>query len=96
MYIFNDRIEFLSPGGSYGAVSADNFGAAGLVSYRNKNIADVLKTIGVIQRFGLGLQLARDAMAANGNPPIEFAVDSGFVRCVLQKRQAKKTQAPTA
>ncbi|MDR0598169.1 MAG: putative DNA binding domain-containing protein [Treponema sp.] len=96
MYIFNDRIEFLSPGGPYGAVSADNFGAAGLVSYRNKNIADVLKTIGVIQRFGLGLRLARDAMAANGNPPIEFEVDSGFVRCVLKKRQTKKTQPPAA
>jgi ATP-dependent DNA helicase RecG len=93
MYIFNDHIEFLSPGGPYGVVSTENFGAPGLVSYRNKNIADVLKNLGLIQRFGLGIKLARDAMAANGNPPIEFEVDGGFVRCVLRRRGAARQQS---
>jgi ATP-dependent DNA helicase RecG len=64
----------------------ENFGTAGLISYRNKNLADVLKNIGIIQRFGLGLKLARDAMAANGNPPIEFEIENNFVRVTLRIR----------
>jgi ATP-dependent DNA helicase RecG len=92
VYIFNDHIEFLSPGGPYGVVTAENFGTTGLVAYRNKNLADVLKNIGVIQRFGLGLKLARDSMEANGNPPIEFEVDNSFVRVILRIRPKEKTK----
>jgi ATP-dependent DNA helicase RecG len=86
LYIFNGHIEFLSPGGPYGVVTAENFGTPGLVSCRNKNNADVLKNIGIIQRFGLGLKLARHSMAANRNLPIEFEVDNNFVRVVLRIR----------
>jgi ATP-dependent DNA helicase RecG len=87
MYIFNDHIEILSAGGPYGPITIENFGTPGLIAYRNKNLADVFKNIGLIQRFGIGLKLAHDAMAANGNPPLEFEVDNGFVRVVLRKRK---------
>jgi ATP-dependent DNA helicase RecG len=87
MYVYNDRIEFISPGGPYGTVTVENFGSPGNTSYRNRNLADVMKNTGIIQRFGFGLQWAGDAMKENGNPPIEFAVDNSFVRCILRKRR---------
>jgi predicted HTH transcriptional regulator len=55
-------------------------------SANNRNLADVMKNTGIIQRFGFGLQWARDAMKENGNPPLEFYADNGFVRYVLRKR----------
>ena len=51
---FEDRIEINSPGGPYGKVTADNFGSAGAVDYRNPNLADAMKTLGFVQRFGPG------------------------------------------
>jgi ATP-dependent DNA helicase RecG len=86
MYVYNDRIEFISPGGPYGTVTVENFGSPGNTSYRNRNLADVMKNTGIIQRFGFGLQWARDTMKENGNPPIEFDVDNSFIRCILRKR----------
>jgi ATP-dependent DNA helicase RecG len=86
MYVYNDRVEFISPGEPYGTVTIENFGSPGNTSYRNRNLADVMKNTGIIQRFGFGLQWARDTMKDNGNPPIEFDVDNSFVRCVLRKR----------
>ena len=59
VYWYNDRVEFNSPGGPYGNVSIENFGKPGITDYRNPNIADVFKTIGLIQRFGVGIQTAR-------------------------------------
>jgi hypothetical protein len=37
------RIEFISPGGPYGTVTIENFGSPGNTSYRNRNLADVMK-----------------------------------------------------
>jgi ATP-dependent DNA helicase RecG len=80
-------------------VTIENFGSPGNTSYRNRNLADVMKNteelqgtqpmfpeVPIIQRFGFGLHWARDAMKKNGNPPIEFNVDNSFIRCVLRKR----------
>jgi len=85
-YWYNDRIEINSPGGPFGDVTLDNFGKLGLVSYRNRNLAEVMKNLGMGQRFGFGLKWARDTMEENGNPPIEFNVSNGNVCCVLRKK----------
>ena len=83
---YDDRVEINSPGGPYGNVTAANFGQPGITDYRNPNIADVMKTCGFIQRFGRGIPIAENEMKRNGNPPLEFHVDSNAVVVVLRKR----------
>jgi ATP-dependent DNA helicase RecG len=85
-YWYNDRIEINSPGGPFGDITIDNFGKPGLVSYRNRNLAEVMKNLGMGQRFGFGIKWARETMAENGNPPIEFQVSNGNVCCILRKK----------
>jgi len=86
VYWYNDRVEFNSPGGPFGNVSIENFGKPGITDYRNPNIADVFKTIGLIQRFGVGIQTARNAMIKNGNPEPEFICNESMVVCVLREK----------
>jgi len=87
VYWYNDRVEFNSPGGPYGNVSIENFGRPGITDYRNPNVADVFKTIGLIQRFGVGIQTAKNAMLKNGNPEPEFACSESIVVCTLRGKR---------
>lgn len=68
---FNDRIEIQSPGGPFGELNVDNFGQ-GLTSYRNPTIAEALKNLNFIERFGYGIPQARKALKENENPELEF------------------------
>jgi ATP-dependent DNA helicase RecG len=83
---FRDRIEILSPGGPYGEVTVANFGQPGITDYRNRHIAEVMSNLGYVQRFGVGIAMARREMQKNGNPPIEFKVDAAYVLAVLKRR----------
>lgn len=83
---FTDRIEVQNPGGPYGQVSRTNFGQSGITDYRNPTIAGVMKDLGYVQKFGMGLGLARDSMAKNGNPEPEFQVEETCVLVTLRKR----------
>ena len=90
---FSDRIEVISPGGAFGAVAADNFGHPGLTDYRNPNLADAMKTLGYVQRFGVGIGIARRLLEKAGHPPPEFDVSSNFVRVTIY---AARNQEATA
>jgi len=81
---FDDRIEVSNPGGPYGVVTRENFGHPGINDYRNPAIASVLKTLGYVQRFGIGIAEARRALAANGNPPLEFQVEPTIVLATIR------------
>lgn len=84
---FNDRIEILSPGGPYGQVTVENFGTPGITDYRNRNLAEVLKSLGYVQRFGVGISIANQAMERNGNPRLQFGRDSSYVQAILRRLQ---------
>ena len=56
---FWDRIEIQNPGGPYGQVTRANFGMPGITDYRNPHIAEAMKNLGYVQRFGVGISLAR-------------------------------------
>lgn len=83
---FEDRVEILNPGGPYGQVSKQNFGHPGVTDYRNPHIAEALKNMGFVQKFGVGIPLARKAMRDNGNPDIEFEVTDRNVLAVLRRK----------
>lgn len=82
---FDDRVEILSPGGPYGVVTPENFGRPGLVDYRNRSLAEAMRVLGFVQRFGVGLQIARRQLEANGNPPLELQAEVNHVLAVLRK-----------
>ena len=72
VYWFNDRIEMISPGGAFGVVTAANFGQPGLTDYRNPNLAEAMKNLGYVQRFGVGIPIAKRLLQAAGQPEPEF------------------------
>ena len=75
---FSDRVEIASPGGLYGRITCDNFGA-GDTDYRNPLLAEIMANLGFAQRFGLGVPLARKALEENGNPAPEFKFQPALV-----------------
>jgi ATP-dependent DNA helicase RecG len=81
---YSDRIEIHSPGGPYGAVTPENFGRSGVTDYRNPVLAEAMRNLGFVQRFGAGLPLARKALATNGNPEPEFTVDHSYVGIIVR------------
>ena len=80
---FSDRVEIASPGRLYGRMTRDNFGT-GDTDYRNPLLAEIMANLGFAQRFGLGVPLARKALAANGNPPPEFEFQQTLVVATVQ------------
>lgn len=78
-----DRVEIQSPGGLYGEASPENFPRQ--TSYRNPVIAEALKALGYVNRYGRGVIRAQEALSANGNPPAEFEFDSGYVLAVVRR-----------
>lgn len=75
---YEDRIEIQNPGGPYGQVTADNFGR-GATDYRNPGLAEAMKAMGFVHKFGSGLERARSALARNGNPPYETTIEPSHI-----------------
>ena len=86
IYWFNDRVEIHSPGGPFGQVNEENFGQPGATDYRNPMIAEAMKSLGYVQRFGLGFPLARQQLERNGNPPLESVCNPQAVLVTLRRR----------
>ena len=86
IYWYSDRVDIENPGGLYGQVSEENFDE-GVTDYRNPLIAEIMSNLGFAQRFGMGVPMARDALAKNGNPPPEFEFDP--VRVLVTVKAAK-------
>jgi ATP-dependent DNA helicase RecG len=87
VYWFEDWIEVMSPGGPYGLVTPETFGKPGVVDYRNPNLAEALRVLGFVQRFGFGIPTAQRELARNGNPPLAFEVGPNRVLCRIGKRR---------
>lgn len=85
-YWFSDRVEIHSPGGLYGRVSPENFGTPAATDYRNPALAEGLKVLGFLQRFGMGIALARRRCQENGNPEPEFSFSPATVLATVRGR----------
>jgi ATP-dependent DNA helicase RecG len=83
-YAFSDHIEIQSPGGLYGEATQQNFPTRN--SYRNPVIAEALKSLGFVNRFGYGVQRAQALLLENGNSPAEFEFDEHSVLVKIYKR----------
>ena len=84
---FSDRIEIHNPGGPFGQVNRENFGRPGITDYRNAHLAEAIKNLGYVQRFGVGIAIARKELEKNGNPPLKFQVEEGHILALVGKRR---------
>jgi ATP-dependent DNA helicase RecG len=80
----SDRVEIQSPGGLYGEASPANFPRQ--TSYRNPVVAEALKALGYVNRYGRGVIRAQRALADNGSPPADFQFDAGYVLATIRRR----------
>ncbi|MFZ5787134.1 MAG: ATP-binding protein [Acidobacteriota bacterium] len=84
-YWFEDRIEIQSPGGLYGEVTPETLTRRN--SYRNPVVAEAMKALGYVNRFGYGIQRAQALLLEGGNPPAEFVFeDPRAVLVIIRKR----------
>ena len=71
-YQYADRIELLNSGGLYGRVNRENFPDEN--DYRNPIIADAMRTLGYVNRFGRGIGRVHIELEENGNGEPHFDV----------------------
>lgn len=84
VYWFNNRIEIVNPGGPFGQVTVDNFGKTRQIDYRNPNLAEAMKIMGFVERFGFGIPLSRELLRKFGSPELEFTVDQHHVMTTIR------------
>ncbi len=76
---FDDRIEIQNPGGPFGSVTTDNFAHPGVTDYRNPNLAESMRVLGFVQRFGVGIPTAIRLLREGGHPELDFIVQPTHV-----------------
>jgi ATP-dependent DNA helicase RecG len=69
-YEYSDRIEMSNPGNLYGKVSPENFPNAN--DYRNPILAEAMKALGYVNRFGRGVSMVQEMLDENGNKQAAF------------------------
>ena len=87
VYWFNDRIEVISPGGVFGAVNTENFGQQGFTDYRNPNLAEAMKHLGYVQRFGVGIPTAKRLLQEAGHPELNLKAFDNYVLATIKGTQ---------
>ncbi|MCF7733152.1 MAG: putative DNA binding domain-containing protein [Akkermansiaceae bacterium] len=80
---FEDRLEIINPGGLYGDVNPENFPRQ--TDYRNPVVAEALRTLGVVNRFGRGVLDCQRVLRENGNDPAEFLFEPTSVTVTVRK-----------
>ena len=80
---YADRVEIMNPGGLYGDVTPETI-FQNVTAYRNPLLAEGLKNLNIVERFGVGLQIARKSLSENGNPPLKYDFQPNFVLFTLE------------
>jgi len=86
VYWYSNRIEIINPGGLYGEVNPDTIWQ-NVTAYRNPLLAEGLKSLGVVERFGYGLVQARRAVEVNGNPPLTTQFEPNYTLFKVEPAQ---------
>lgn len=81
---FSDRLEIHSPGPLYGEATRQNFPRQ--TSYRNPTVAEALKVLGFVNRYGRGVLRAQEALRRNGNSEATFEFGDTFFLVVIPAR----------
>lgn len=61
---YRDRVEVVSPGGLFGVVAQAGI-ERGMTDYRNPTLAEMIRGLGYVQRFGAGIPITRSALSTD-------------------------------
>lgn len=99
--MFADRVEIISPGGLYGAVTVDNIGTYGTSSSRNQFLSRILESTPypqdapetgyVVENKGTGFAQIQATLRAQGLPQAQ-PVDSVFAFVLTMRKQAESSE----
>lgn len=81
-YWFADRVEVQNPGSLFGEASRENFPLQN--AYRNPVIAEAMKVLGYVNRYGSGIARSQEALKANGNPAADFKFGDSYFLVTLR------------
>jgi ATP-dependent DNA helicase RecG len=84
LYWFADHIEISNPGGLYGEAATGIFPERN--DYRNPVIAEAMRALGYVNRFGQGVLRAQKALRDNGSPPADIRPESDWFSVKLFAR----------
>ena len=68
--------DIMNTGNLYGKARPENFPME--TDYRNPLISGVMRALGFVNRFGMGIGLVADELKENGNPPAEYILSEPF------------------
>jgi len=92
--VFDDRIEFLNPGGIFGDLTLEKV-LSGYSSVRNTQIADIFQKMNIVEKWGTGLMRIADICKEFGTKPVKYQAESGcFMATLLRKVKGKVENDP--
>lgn len=98
--LYSDRLEFLSPGGLHGTVTASTIGQAGYSSTRNQHLADILESTPfgngfVAENRGTGFKLMQNELQKNKMKELEVKDSIAMFSLAFRRREEQPpTEAP--
>ncbi len=87
-YWFADHIEISNPGGLYGEAATGVFPERN--DYRNPVIAEAMRALGYVNRYGQGVLRAQKALRDNGNPPADIRPEADWFSASIAARNEKE------
>jgi ATP-dependent DNA helicase RecG len=84
--MFDDRLEVSSPGGLVRGMTIEDLGT-GKYAARNPTLAEAMREMGLIERFGTGIRMMRREMETLGSAPPIFVVDENSFTVTLPARE---------
>jgi len=93
VYIFQDRVEIVNPGGLAGGLTVADLGKRS--APRNPLLFGVLYRMGLVEHIGSGMARIRSALAADGCPEPEFDVNEHWFTIVFPRVSSERTTKRT-
>jgi ATP-dependent DNA helicase RecG len=91
IFVFDDRVEIINPGGLLNQLSLDSIRLAGTTQHRNRTLAALLARSRRRESLGMGIPEMIRLVRDRGLPEPELDVQGGHFRVVLRARPAEGT-----
>lgn len=85
IFIYDDRIEFFSPGNFWGPIKPDEL-LKGISYLRNPAICKVFRKLRLVEKMGTGFIQIFESYEKQGLKPPQIIEGDNFVKCILPRR----------
>ena len=89
--IYDDRIEFYTPGGLPGHLTKEQLLQGSCSKLRNPLLADIFHRMKIVERWGSGIRRIFDSFREAGLPLPEYKVDESSVTVVVHREYSSET-----